>query len=1018
MKKILSLFIVITMISALFTVPALADDGIKVVINGVEQHYDVMPVIINGRTLVPMRGIYEALGAEITWIDATKTVVGARDNTHIKLRINSDSYYVDGVEQEKKLDVPAQIINSRTMVPVRFIAESFGETVNWNGDTKTVEITSDYLKEVAVSDKLAHLDSRFHRPIPREFTKSSELGDWIYYDEEKEEAIRFNPTLYPQSKEIMSQEELLTNGSLDNVNEKSDKTKYGYYEAVDIKEEGISSSKALKVVTSETPPAKNLHVLLFGTMLKGRFEEGDNVLLTFKVRLADGGENIGRSEEKKGQIWASLQETVKYGKTIWKSITVKKDWQTIYIPAVMKEGYDDFAIRFGYCSMPQTVEIADFSMLNFGKELHQDHPLPEYLGDATNEFEPDASWRKDAEKRIEQIRKGDFIVKVTDASGNPVPNATVTFDMYESELPFGSVYQIGLAKKDEYKEAFSKYFNGTVMESCMKWGTFEIDNNDKARTNMTEAKKLGAIYLRDHAMIYDRHMHSSTQRLIPDDVMKAIKDGNIQYVDERTKGWIYRISDLFAGEFDEIDVSNEITVCPIGDKVYKDKEGNDVTAIGGGYYKTLGPEYYDKIYTWVKEVNPDSLLHVTEGYSIADNGLRSKMIYPVLDELMKNENKFSAVGFQGHVTGSYFNPTSLDSAYTDIYNRYKAVTSVTEFTTYSGDEYYDANYTRDFMISSLANEYFNGMYLWGFMKSSATSEGVGDKCFMNYDGKLRPAGEVMTDIIYNKMYTHNVTVTTDVNGEAVIRGFYGNYDVTVDANGKNKKLMAAFHKGYENLLEVNIDDTMYAAIKGENTVKEEVVDNANTEVFVPAATPEIKEEPKKEETEIEIPVDINLPSGGEVILSSNDFSDMIYTFAKKYGEYNLKDGVLSLNVTSVSQKDQNIMLLFKKNLEDLISEGDVCMLTFKVKVNSGTPYLKWQVQANSEHKYSKALFALAEVNGTDWVTCYMPFKGIVNNCDVGVRLGGSVQSVEIKDLQLINYKSSVSLESLPSTMQE
>ena len=57
--------------------------------------------------------------------------------------------------------------------------------------------------------------------------------------------------------------------------------------------------------------------------------------------------------------------------------------------------------------------------------------------------------------------------------------------------------------------------------------------------------------------------------------------------------------------------------------------------------------------------------------ALADSGLRSKMIYPVLDELMKNENKFSAVGFQGHVTGSYFNPTSLDSAYTDIYNRCK-----------------------------------------------------------------------------------------------------------------------------------------------------------------------------------------------------------------------------------------------------------------------------------------------------------------------------------------------------------
>ena len=58
----------------MFTFNAFASEEIKVTIDGKAQTYDVMPIIENGRTLVPMRGIFEALGAEINWEDATKTV--------------------------------------------------------------------------------------------------------------------------------------------------------------------------------------------------------------------------------------------------------------------------------------------------------------------------------------------------------------------------------------------------------------------------------------------------------------------------------------------------------------------------------------------------------------------------------------------------------------------------------------------------------------------------------------------------------------------------------------------------------------------------------------------------------------------------------------------------------------------------------------------------------------------------------------------------------------------------------
>ena len=100
---------------------------------------DQKPVIVGDRTLVPLRAIFETLGADVDWDDATKTVTATRGDVKISLTIGSDKLYVNDVE--KIIDVPAQIINSRTMVPIRVIGESFGCDVDWNEENRTVIVT-------------------------------------------------------------------------------------------------------------------------------------------------------------------------------------------------------------------------------------------------------------------------------------------------------------------------------------------------------------------------------------------------------------------------------------------------------------------------------------------------------------------------------------------------------------------------------------------------------------------------------------------------------------------------------------------------------------------------------------------------------------------------------------------------------------------------------------------------------------------------------------------------------------
>ena len=111
---------------------------IKVTLYGKKLSFDQPPVVENGRTLVPLRTIFEALGAEIAWDGETQTVRAIRYGTYIELQIGSNEMKVNN--DIKYLDVPAKTINGRTMVPARAVAEAFGCNVSWDEANNAVII--------------------------------------------------------------------------------------------------------------------------------------------------------------------------------------------------------------------------------------------------------------------------------------------------------------------------------------------------------------------------------------------------------------------------------------------------------------------------------------------------------------------------------------------------------------------------------------------------------------------------------------------------------------------------------------------------------------------------------------------------------------------------------------------------------------------------------------------------------------------------------------------------------------
>lgn len=133
-------------------VTAFAERPVKLFVGGKQVVSDVPPQSVDGRTMLPLRAAFEAIGATVDWDNETQTVTAKKGKTEIKLTIGSKVMLVNGVE--KALDVAAYIEDGRTMVPVRACSEAFGLLVDWLPGANTVKVRMD----VDVEAELDYLD--------------------------------------------------------------------------------------------------------------------------------------------------------------------------------------------------------------------------------------------------------------------------------------------------------------------------------------------------------------------------------------------------------------------------------------------------------------------------------------------------------------------------------------------------------------------------------------------------------------------------------------------------------------------------------------------------------------------------------------------------------------------------------------------------------------------------------------------------------------------------------------------
>jgi len=163
-KRIIKMLVAVAMLISLalpaFAIPARAAAGITILVNNQKIYPDVPPFVLNGRTLVPMRAIAEAMGCEVYWVQETNVVNIKNETTIVSMQIGNFTQSVqkingDGEVTTNKMDVAPMTYQDRVFIPARALCEALGALVGWDAGSQTIYIvyntSVDYVSGLTVS---------------------------------------------------------------------------------------------------------------------------------------------------------------------------------------------------------------------------------------------------------------------------------------------------------------------------------------------------------------------------------------------------------------------------------------------------------------------------------------------------------------------------------------------------------------------------------------------------------------------------------------------------------------------------------------------------------------------------------------------------------------------------------------------------------------------------------------------------------------------------------------------------
>jgi endo-1,4-beta-xylanase len=496
-------------------------------------------------------------------------------------------------------------------------------------------------------------------------------------------------------------------------------------------------------------------------------KSGDSVFAAFEVRSTEGGRETGEGlfslyGQQSAPPWEGLGTM---------SASLGRTWRRLYYSAKATRDFPKggFMLTFHLAQQPQTLEFRNFACWNLGPGVDL-AKLP-YNRVVYQGQEPNAPWRKKAAQMIEQNRKAPLTIKVT-RGGKPVPNALVEVKMTKHEYPFGTFLDYNPLATDadaaKYRELVPKLFNRvTVPIYWADWG-WENESERKSYFDRFAWSKANGFRMKAHNLVWPSFRWSPTRlqslRSQPDALRRTI-------VNEARE----RATLLSSQPFENIDVLNELrTEYEFGDLV--------------------GKSLYKDIFDIAKEAWPRAELVYNDFDVFEGGGLSSgsrEATKAIIRRLIADKVPVNTLGWQGHF-GESLTPPETVWALLDEFREFKMPLEITEFDVETRDERAQADYTRDLLTAWFAHPTTVGFTMWGF-----------------YEGKhWKPAGAMfrrdwtpkpMHDEwvrLTQKVWSTQERVRTARSGTAVVRGFRGDYQVTVTVGqSRTTKVLRLTGKG-------------------------------------------------------------------------------------------------------------------------------------------------------------------------------------------------------------------------------
>lgn len=525
----------------------------------------------------------------------------------------------------------------------------------------------------------------------------------------------------------------------------------------------------------------------------------------------------------------------------------------------------------------QALEVADVKIYDFGTE-YSVKAMPSmaigYIG-----MEEGSAWRTAALERIEQIRKQDLTVNVTDQNGNPIKDADVRADMKRHEFGFGTIVNVnkynGLnaADKEKYKEALGLIAHNRVgFENSLKAYYLYDEERVRCVDEWIEYFKEQNYDVRGHVLVYgsDNRLKTVTSRDGEQDLpnkdllISGTEEGN-QALSDYVENHITTFATKYKDDLYIWDVVNE-------DYKYNDWE------------KRLNG--VDSIVRWFElahECAPDAKLAYNDYGMVNRDSKHCEFVHDLLETLIEKNAPITTLGMQGHI--GIVDPISVINNI-EYFSDLGLEIEITEFTSDVVDEKLQAQYLKDFMIAVFSEKAVTSITTWGFIEGAMA--GVDNAAMVKADYTLKKNGEVWRDMIYNEWWT-NEAGRTGINGSYKTRGYKGQYDVQVTVNGVTKNVEVNL-SGEPVELNVQFDrDTSTIEII-DPVINNDPAGNkdADTEIHT-GETTEGKDEDKNKETEVDAYEDIPLSDADDSVYGNTPIKkasgSKTVTVKKKDGKY-------------------------------------------------------------------------------------------------------------------------------------